>query len=127
MTEQQRIAPFELDPGRAEGLELVPPEALPAPVRLEPVAVEARSRRPWLRLFFGAGLVLLVGWLGLEAYDFVAGLFARSPLLGLGFAAVLALVVLGALGALGRELADLHRLERAERLRVTGARASASC
>ena len=59
------------------------------------------TRRPWLRLFLAAGAVLLIGWLGLEAYDFVAGLFERSPLLGVGFAVVLALFVLGALGALG--------------------------
>jgi putative membrane protein len=75
-----------------------------------------------LRLCLAAGAVLLIGWLGLEAYDFVAGLFARSPLLGVGFAVVLALCVLGALGALGRELADLRRLERAEQLRLTGER-----
>jgi putative membrane protein len=85
-----------------------------------------RSRRPWLRLFFGAGAVLLVGWLGLEAYDFVLGLVARSPILGVGFAVVLALVALGAIGALGRELADLRRLERAEQLRLTGERLIAS-
>jgi putative membrane protein len=126
MTERQRIAPFELDPARAERLEVVPPEAPPPPVLVEPAAVVPASRRPWLRLFVGAGIVLLVGWLGLEAYDFVAGLFARSPILALGFAVVLALVALGALGALGRELADLRRLERAERLRVTGERLIAS-
>ena len=126
MTERSPVAPFELDPERADRLEVVPPEAPPPPVLVEPAAVVPQSRRPWLRLFFGAGIVLLVGWLGLEAYDFVAGLFARSPLLGVGFAVVLALVALGAIGALGRELADLRRLERAERLRLTGERLIAS-
>ena len=126
MTERSPVAPFELDPERADRLELVPPDAPPPPVLVEPAAVVPQSRRPWLRLFFGAGIVLLVGWLGLEAYDFVAGLFARSPLLGVGFAVVLALVALGAIGALGRELADLRRLERAERLRLTGERLIAS-
>ena len=125
MTARRPIAPFELDPDRADRLELVPPEATPAPLVVEP-AVVAPSRRPWLRLFFGAGIVLLVGWLGLEAYDFVAGLFARSPFLAVGFALVLALVALGAIGALGRELTDLRRLERAERLRLTGERLIAS-
>jgi putative membrane protein len=126
MTERQRIAPFELDPDRADRLEVVPPEAPPPPVVVEPGAVVPASRRPWLRLFFGAGIVLLVGWLGLGAYDFVAGLFARSPILAVGFAVLLALVGLGAIGALGRELADLRRLERAERLRLAGERLIAS-
>jgi putative membrane protein len=83
------------------------------------------TRRPWLRLSLAAGAILLIGWLALEAYDYVAGLFERSPLLGVGFAVVLALFVLGALGALGalgRELADLRRLERAEELRLLGER-----
>jgi putative membrane protein len=125
MTERRPIAPFELDPRRADRLELVPPEAPPAPLVVEP-AVAPQSRRPWLRLFFAAGAVLLIGWLGLEAYDFVAGLFARSPLLGAAFALLLALVALGAIGALGRELADLRRLERAEQLRLIGERLIAS-
>jgi putative membrane protein len=125
MIERRPIAPFELDPRRADRLELVPPEAPPAPLVIEP-AVAPQSRRPWLRLFFAAGAVLLIGWLGLEAYDFVAGLFARSPLLGAAFALLLALVALGAIGALGRELADLRRLERAEQLRLIGERLIAS-
>jgi putative membrane protein len=61
-----------------------------------------------------------------EAHDFITGLFTRSPLLGAGFALLLALTALGAIGALGRELADLRRLERAEQLRVTGERLIAS-
>jgi putative membrane protein len=125
MTAPRRIAPFELKPSEAGRLELVLPEAPPGPVVVAP-AVGPSTRRPWLRLALAAGAVLLIGWLGLEAYDFVAGLFARSPLLGVGFAVVLALFVLGALGALGRELADLRRLERAEQLRVTGERLIAS-
>lgn len=125
MTERGPIAPFELDPRQADRLELVRPEAPPAPVVVERALVP-QSRRPWLRLFFAAGAVLLIGWLGLEAYDFVAGLFARSAVLGVAFAVVLALVALGAIGALGRELADLRRLERAEQLRLTGERLIAS-
>jgi putative membrane protein len=121
MTSPQPIAPFELEPGQAGRLELVPPEAPPAPVVVEPTPVPS-TRRPWLRLTLAAGVVLLLGWLGLEAYDFVAGLFERSPLLGVGFAVVFALFVLGALGALGRELADLRRLEQAEELRLLGER-----
>jgi putative membrane protein len=119
MTEPSRIAPFELDPTTAGGLEVVPPPS-PAPVVPEPA--ERPPRRPWLRLFLGAGAALLLALLGLEAYDLLAGLFERSPLLGGGFALLLALVAAGALGALGRELADLRRLDRAEQLREVGER-----
>jgi putative membrane protein len=121
VTTPQPIAPFELEPSQAGRLELVPPEAPPVPVVVERSVVPP-TRRPWLRLSLATGAILLIGWLGLEAYDYVAGLFERSPLLGVGFAVVLALFVLGALGALGRELADLRRLERAEELRLLGER-----
>jgi putative membrane protein len=119
MTEPSRIAPFELDPTTAGGLEVVPP---PSPAPLVPEPAERPPRRPWLRLFLGAGATLLIALLGLEAYDLLAGLFERSPLLGGGFALLLALVAAGALGALGRELADLRRLDRAEQLREVGER-----
>ena len=119
MTEPSRIAPFELDPTTAGGLEVVPPP-VPAPVVPEPA--EPPPPRPWLRLFLGAGAALLIALLGLEAYDLLAGLFERSPLLGGGFAVLLALVAAGALGALGRELAALRRLDRAEQLRELGER-----
>jgi putative membrane protein len=65
---------------------------------------------------------LLIALLGLEAYDLLAGLFARWAPLGTGFALLIALVAAGALGALGRELADLRRLRRAEELRLEGER-----
>ncbi|MGH6896308.1 MAG: TIGR01620 family protein [Geminicoccaceae bacterium] len=117
MTEPPRIAPFELDPTAAGGLEVVPP---PAPVVPEPA--DRPPRRPWLRLLFGAGAALLIALLGLEAYDLLVGLFERSPPLGAGFALLIALVAAGAIGALGRELADLRRLDRAEQLREVGER-----
>ena len=120
MTEPPRVAPFELDPTTAGSLEVVPPPSLPAPVVPEPA--ERPPRRPWLRLFFGAGAALLIALLGLEAYDLLAGLFERSVPIGAGFALLIALVAAGAIGALGRELADLRRLDRAEQLREVGER-----
>jgi putative membrane protein len=120
MTEPPRIAPFELAPGAAGGLEVVPPPSPPAPIVPEPAG--RPPPRPWVRLFFGAGAALLIAMLGLEAYDLLAGLFERSPPLGVGFSLLMALVAAGAVGALGRELADLRRLERAEQLRRTGER-----
>jgi putative membrane protein len=123
MTERPPVAPFELDPTAVGGLEVVRAAPQAAPVVLEP---EVSPRRSWLRLFFGAGAALLFALLGLEAYDFLAGLFERAPVVGAAFALLLALVAAGALGFLGRELADLRRLERAEQLRLQGERLIAS-
>ncbi|MGH6901187.1 MAG: hypothetical protein ACREIR_00445, partial [Geminicoccaceae bacterium] len=94
MTEPPRVAPFELDPTTVGSLEVVPPPSLPAPVVPEPA--ERPPRRPWLRLFLGAGAALLIALLGLEAYDLLAGLFERAPLLGAGFALLIALLGLEA-------------------------------
>jgi putative membrane protein len=120
MTEPPRIAPFEIDPGAAGGLEVVPPPSPSATVVPEPA--DRPRPRPWVRLFFGAGATLLIALLGLEAYDLLAGLFERSPLVGTGFALLIALVAAGAIGVLWRELADLRRLDRAEQLREAGER-----
>lgn len=121
MTERP-IAPFELDPQIAPSqLEVVQPAPPPAPLEPEQL-VPPRPRRPWLRLFFIAGGALLLALLGLEAYDLLAGLFARSALLGTAFALLIVLVAGGALGALGREVVSLRRLARAEQLRQVGAR-----
>jgi putative membrane protein len=123
MKERLPVPPFELDPTTVGSLEVVPPAAPAAPVAVEP---EGGPRRFWLRLFLGAGAALLVALLGLEAYQFLAGLFERWPVLGAAFALLLVLVAAGALGILGRELADLRRLERAEQLRLEGERLIAS-
>jgi putative membrane protein len=123
MKERLPVPPFELDPTTVGSLEVVPPAAPAAPVAVEP---EGGPRRFWLRLFLGAGAALLVALLGLEAYEFLAGLFERWPVLGAAFALLLVLVAAGALGILGRELADLRRLERAEQLRLEGERLIAS-
>lgn len=115
------IAPFELDPKvEASRLEVVQPAPPPAPLVPERIAPPP-PRRPWLRVLLGAGGALLLALLGLEAYDLLAGLFARSTLLGAAFALLIALVASGALGALGREVAGLRRLARAEELRQVGA------
>lgn len=75
-----------------------------------------RASRP-ARLF-GAALLALAGfWATLAAWDFAAGLLARSPVLG-GIAAALLALVLGGLVLLAlRELAALARLRRVDGLR----------
>lgn len=117
------IAPFELDPKHLDParIELIEPEPAPAP--LVPLEEPPPPRaRPWRRLLFGGGALLLAGMLGVEAYDFVVGLFERSVWLGGAFAVLLAATVSGALGLVGRELLSLRRLARAEHLRHEGER-----
>jgi putative membrane protein len=119
MSGRGRIAPFELDPATlAPGrLELVEPEPAPAP--LVPVAEPPPSRaRPWRRLLLWGGGLTLTAWLGVEAYDLLAELFARSVWLGGAFALLLGAAVAGAFGLVGREVVSLRRLARAEQLRA---------
>ncbi|MGH6912837.1 MAG: TIGR01620 family protein [Geminicoccales bacterium] len=122
MSPNEPIAPFEIDPHtlRPERIELAEPETpVPAPVVPEPPKPPAR---PWLRLFIGAGALLILGLLGLEAYQLLASLFATTPLLGSLFALLIGLVAIGALGMAGREIMALARLAKAERLRAEGER-----
>ena len=123
MTGREPIAPFELDPARLDParIELVEPEPAPAP--LVPLEEPPTPRaRPWRRLLFGGGSLLLAGLLGVEAYDFVSDLFGRSIWLGSAFAVLLGATATGAVGLIGRELLSLRRLARAEHLRHEGER-----
>ena len=123
MSRRDRIAPFELDPATLEPgrLELVEPEPAPAP--LVPVAEPPRPRaRRWWRLLLWGGGLSLAALLGLEAYDLLAELFARSVWLGGAFALLLGAAVAGALGLASREVVSLRRLARAGQLRADGER-----
>jgi putative membrane protein len=123
MSGRDRIAPFELDPATLEPgrLELVEPEPLAKP--LVPAAEAPPPRaRPWRRLLLWGGGLTLTALLGLEAYDLLAELFARSVWLGGAFALLLGAAVAGALGLAGREVISLRRLARAEQLRADGER-----
>jgi putative membrane protein len=119
MTRERPLAPFELDPARIQPaqIELVeepepkPPVALP---EVEP----PKPRRPWLRLFVLGAIAWLLALLGLEAHDFITGLFERSVWLGGAFAALFGATVMGALGIAARELRSLWRLERVEEIRT---------
>jgi putative membrane protein len=123
MSRHDRIAPFELDPATLEPgrLELVEPEPEPAPLVPLPEPPPPRGRRWWRLLLWGGGLSL-AGVLGLEAYDLLTELFARSVWLGGAFALLLGAAVAGALGLVGREVRSLRRLARAEQLRTDGER-----
>jgi putative membrane protein len=123
MSGRDRIAPFELDPRTIEPgrLELVEPEPLAKPLVPVPEPPPPRAR-PWRRLLLWGGGLTLTALLGLEAYDLLAELFARSVWLGGAFALLLGAAVAGALGLAGREVAGLRRLARAEQLRADGER-----
>jgi putative membrane protein len=123
MSGRDRIAPFELDPRTIEPgrLELVEPEPLARPLVPAPEPPPPRAR-PWRRLLLWGGGLTLTALLGLEAYDLLAELFARSVWLGGAFALLLGTAVAGALGLAGREVVSLRRLARAEQLRADGER-----
>ena len=123
MSGRDRIAPFELDPQALEPgrLELVEPEPWARPLVPAPEPPPPRAR-PWRRLLLWGGGLTLAALLGLEAYDLLAELFARSVWLGGAFALLLGAAVAGALGLAGREVVSLHRLARVEQLRADGER-----
>lgn len=113
------IAPFELDPktpGTAK-IELVEPAPSSPVAVIEQASPAPPRRRPWWRLLLGAGAALLIALLGLEAYDLLVDLFARSIALGGAFTLLIGLAAGGALGLVGRELLSLRRLARIEDLR----------
>jgi putative membrane protein len=123
MTDRDPIAPFELDPVKVGPgrLELVEPEATPAP--LVPVVPPSPGpARPWRRLLFWSAGLLLFGLLGLEAHDLLVELFDRSAWLGGAFALLLGGLVAGMFGVVGREAISLARLARVEHLRRDGER-----
>jgi putative membrane protein len=128
MTGREPIAPFELDPGSLapDRLELVEPEPDAAPLVPVPTPPAPARTRPWRRLLVWSGGLLLVGLLGLQAYDLLVGLFERSVWLGGSAAVLLGGVVAGALGVIGRESIGLARLAKVEHLRHDGERLLAS-
>jgi putative membrane protein len=122
MSRRRPLAPFELDPDKIapERLPVIEPEpALPAVV--PEVPPDRSPRRPWRRLLLLGGAGFLAALLGLEAYDFIVGLYQRSDLLGGAFSLLLGLAAAGALGLGASEVASLRRLTALGELRVTGA------
>jgi len=115
---QDRIAPFELDPKQLDPaqIELVEPDTGTLPAVREPDPPPPPTR-PWARLLWGAGGLLLALLLGLEAYDWLTYWLARSPFLGGLGAGLIGLTVAGALGLLAREWLSLRRLARLEDFR----------
>lgn len=125
MKQKERVRPFEIDPAtlKPDQFEILQPEpdgSLPA--ALAPAEVTGAKKRPWLKLFLGAGAAFALGVLGLDAYDYAVSLFDRSVWLGGAFSTLLALAVIGAFGVVGREFWSLRRLAKVNDLRFTGER-----
>lgn len=116
--------PFELDPVKARIEFEEPAEAqLPVPLADAPVPAAAKPRRSRLGAWLiGGAAALLVGALGVEAYDFVTGLWERNVVIGGVFIAIAATTGVAALGLALRELYDLRRMQKVERLRDVAGR-----
>jgi len=100
-----------------------PPDPGADPAAIRAMRAAARAPSTLGRWFWGAtgGLISLA--LGVAAYDFVTGLFARNAVLG-GIAASLGLVAALALAVFAlREMAGLARLGRVDGIRAGLARA----
>ena len=126
MKKKESIRPFEIDPatlkpGDIEILQPEPDGTVPAALAPAEVAAEGKPR-PWLKLFLGAAGAFALGVVGLDAFDYAQGLFARSVWLGGGFSLLLVLTAIGAIGVVGREVISLRRLAKVENLRIEGER-----
>jgi putative membrane protein len=116
------IPPTEFPPDRPYTAE-PPPDSRPPPREAPPDP----PRRRWaLRLFLGAGALLVLALLGLEAWRFVTGLLERSLLLGGLLAVLIVATAAGGLAIVLKELRDIARLARLQAFRDTATRLMAS-
>jgi putative membrane protein len=85
------------------------------PVRLPAARPQSWRRRDgFLRIALGAIAVGLVGWLVVDAIEWITAAFARSTMLGLAASVALAAGIGGAGAIVGRELTSLFRLKSVE-------------
>ena len=115
---------IEMDAPGANPAEAHPIEDRPAGAAMTAVAAIA-TRQPsrLARWFWGSLVALLSFGLSVAAYDFVAGLIARNPVLGLMALGLLGLILLICLIILFREWAALARLSRLDGLQHAAASA----
>jgi putative membrane protein len=123
MTTRKPVFPFELDPRtldptRIELVEEADHAQLP---QVAPLPPPPRRTRLLTRLFLGSLALLLLVLLGLEAYDGLEALYARSTALGAIVALLLAAALAGGLGLAAREVVSLRRLDRVEEVRQEAA------
>lgn len=91
--------------------------ALPEPRAMQGVAALTARRGSRIgRWFWSALLALLGAVLSIAAWDYATALIARSPVLGYGVTALIAVVLLALIAVGLRELAGFSRLRRMDRL-----------
>ncbi len=93
------------------------PEAATPPAAAKAMRVAARKRSGWARLVWGAVFGLVTLMLTLAAYDLMAGLIARNPVIATIAGALGGVVLLGLLGVALRETAALARLGKIDGMR----------
>jgi putative membrane protein len=131
--ERRRRRPVLIEAGELEGPAPHPAEA-EAPPESDALAAEetaaaravTAAARPasWLaRLFWSAALGLLTLGVTVAAYDFLAGMVARNPILGATALGLTGIVLLALVVFAIRELAGVARLSRVDALR-SGAEAA---
>ena len=97
----------------------------PEPATLRALKASRARGSALARWFWGAAAGFVTLALSVAAYDFIAGLIARNPLLGALAGGLAAAAALAALGFAAREAAALSRLGRIDAIRAGVARALA--
>jgi putative membrane protein len=105
-----RVAPRVVATERTEAI--VPTE--PAPRLPAVVRQDAPRRDRFLKIALGAIAVGLLGWLTIDAIEWISAAFARSTGLGLAATAALAAGLGGAGAIIAREITSLFRLRSVE-------------
>jgi putative membrane protein len=117
VSEREQVRPGTAFPAQwsADDRALPP---IPVAQATEPLAPDAAPRRsPWARLFGGALGLLASMVLGVWVYDWIAGLFARSSLLGWTGTGLLAAFAASMVALVARELNQMRRLAAVAELR----------
>lgn len=127
-------SPFVIPASQLPAPEVADPAAAPPPPDEDPAAAAAMVRVTRMaarrgrggRWFWGAAGALFTLILSVAAYDYINGLMARFPLLGLVATALVAGLALAVLAQLARELLAFRRLARIDGFRAEAATAHAS-
>jgi putative membrane protein len=121
------ISASDLPPASAASPAAAPPppdEDLPQGAAMQRVTALAARRRSRLgRLFWSAASALLSLVVSIAAYDYITGLLARFPALGMAALVLTAILGLVVLVQLGREMLAFRRLARIDGFRAEAAAA----
>jgi putative membrane protein len=107
----------EPEPARADPPPDDPEEIGAPPAAVQAMRVAARKRSRWGRIVWSAFGALISLALGIAAYDIMAGLIARNPVIATIAGVLGGIVLLGLLGVALREAAALARLGKVDHMR----------